>query len=146
VTLADVRACIGDNADSSMDDVVDATTGGDLPALDLALARARSADLSPIALLNALSRHLVQLHLALGEMETGTPTDVAMRAIRPPVHFSRTAAVRRQIGLWNRRRLDRALSLVAEADTQCKTTGLPENAICGQTLLRIAQAARAGAR
>lgn len=146
VTLADVRACVGDNADTSMDDVVDATTGGDLPALDLALARARSADLSPIALLNAMSRHLVQLHLTLGEMETGTPADVAMRAIRPPVHFSRAAAVRRQIGLWNRRRLDRALSLIAEADTQCKTTGLPENAVCGQTLLRIAQAARAGAR
>lgn len=146
VTLADVRACVGDNADSSMDDVVDATTGGDVAALDLALARARSADLSPIALLNALSRHLVQLHLAVSEIETGTPTDIALRGFRPPVHFSRASAVRRQVSLWNRRRLDRALTLIIEADTQCKTTGLPENAVCGQTLLRIAQAARAGAR
>ncbi|HEY4344840.1 MAG TPA: DNA polymerase III subunit delta, partial [Parvibaculum sp.] len=146
VTLADVRACVGDNADSSMGDVVDAATGGDLPALDIALARARSADLSPIALLNALSRHLIQLHLALAEIESGTPADAALRTIRPPVHFSRAGALRRQLGLWNRRRLDRALTLVAEADTQCKTTGLPENAICGQTLLRIAQAARAGIR
>ncbi|MCE9648058.1 MAG: DNA polymerase III subunit delta [Parvibaculum sp.] len=146
VTLADVRACVGDNAETGLDDVVDAATGGDLAALDVALARARSADLSPIALLNALSRHLIQLHLALGEIETGTPADAALRAIRPPVHFSRAGALRRQLGLWNRRRLDRALTLVADADTQCKTTGLPENAICGQTLLRIAQAARAGAR
>jgi DNA polymerase-3 subunit delta len=146
VTLADVRACVGDNADSSLDDVVDAATGGDLPALDVALARARSADLSPIAMLNALSRHLIQLHLALAEIETGTPADAALRTIRPPVHFSRAGALRRQLSLWNRRRLDRALALVAEADTQCKTTGLPEGAICGQTLLRIAQAARAGVR
>jgi DNA polymerase-3 subunit delta len=146
VTLADVRACVGDNAETGLDDVVDAATGGDLAALDVALARARGADLSPIALLNALSRHLVQLHLALGEIETGTPADAALRAIRPPVHFSRAGALRRQLGLWSRRRLDRALTLVAEADMQCKTTGLPENAICGQTLLRIAQAARAGAR
>lgn len=125
---------------------MDAATGGDLAALDVALARARSADLSPIALLNALSRHLIQLHLALAEIETGTPADAALRGIRPPVHFSRAGALRRQLSLWNRRRLDRALTLVVEADTQCKTTGLPENAICGQTLLRIAQAARAGAR
>jgi DNA polymerase-3 subunit delta len=146
VTLGDVRACIGDNAESSLDDVVDAATGGDLAGLDRALARARSADVSPIALLNALSRHLVQLHLAVADMETGTPPDAALRTIRPPVHFSRAAALRRQLGLWNRRRLDRALALVIEADTLCKTTGLPETAICGQTLMRIALAARAGAR
>lgn len=146
VTLADVRACVGDNADSGLDDVVDAAIGGDLAALDVALARARSADLSPIAMLNALSRHLIQLHLVVSEIESGTPADTAMRAMRPPVHFSRASMVRRQLSLWNRRRLDRALTLVVEADTQCKTTGLPENAICGQTLLRIAQAARAGMR
>ncbi|HEX7774942.1 MAG TPA: DNA polymerase III subunit delta, partial [Parvibaculum sp.] len=47
IGLGDVRACIGDNAASSLDDVVDAATGGDLVALDRALARARSADVSP---------------------------------------------------------------------------------------------------
>ncbi len=146
IDLADVRACIGDNAASNLDDVVDAATGGDLVALDRALARARSADVSPIALLNALGRHLQQLHLALAEIETGTPADAAMRTFRPPVHFSRTGIVRRQLGLWSRKRLDRALTLVVEADRDCKTTGLPEGAVCGQTLMRIAQAARAGAR
>ncbi len=77
---------------------------------------------------------------------TGTPADAAMRTLRPPVHFSRANIVRRQLGLWSRKRLDRALTLVVEADRDCKTTGLPEGAVCGQTLMRIAQAARAGAR
>lgn len=146
IGLDDVRACIGDNAASNLDDVVDAATGGDLAALDRALARARGAEVSPIALLNALARHLTQLHLALAEIETGTPADAAMRTLRPPVHFSRANIVRRQLGLWSRKRLDRALTLVVEADRDCKTTGLPEGAVCGQTLMRIAQAARAGAR
>lgn len=145
VTLADVRACIGDNAGSSLDDVVDAAIGGDLAALDLALVRARDADASPVALLNALSRHLQQLHLVRAEIETGTPAEIALRAFRPPLHFSRTGLVRRQLGLWTRRRLDKALALALDAEVACKTTGLPADAICGQALMRVAQAARSAA-
>lgn len=146
VALADVRVSVGDNSESSLDDAVDAALGGDLAALDLALLRARGADTSPVALVNALSRRLQQLHLVLAEMETGTPADVAIRAMRPPVHFSRAALLRRQLGLWNRRKLGKAMELAMEAEFQCKTTGLPEDAICGQVLMRIAQAARAGGR
>jgi DNA polymerase-3 subunit delta len=147
LTLADARACIGDNAGgSSLDDVVDAAASGDLAGLDLALARARAADTHAVALLNALVRHLQQLHLLLAEIESGTPADSAIRAIRPPVHFSRVNTLRRQTGLWTRRRLDKALALLLEAEGQCKTTGLPEMAICGQTLMRIAQAASQAAQ
>ncbi|MES1991905.1 MAG: DNA polymerase III subunit delta [Pseudomonadota bacterium] len=146
VTLDDVRACVGDNVESGMDAVVDAATGGDLAALDVALARSRSADVSPVALLNALSRHLIQLHLAMDGLENGQSPEMIVGAMRPIVHFSRKPKMQRQLTLWSRRRLDRALVIVAEADAQCKTTGLPERAICGQTLMRIAQAANAARR
>ena len=146
VTLDDVRACVGDNVESGLDAVVDAATGGDLAALDVALARSRSADVSPVALLNALSRHLMLLHLSMDAVENGASPDSVVETMRPPVHFSRKATVKRQMMLWNRRRLDRALSIVAEADAQCKTTGLPDRAVCGQTLMRIAQAAGAARR
>ncbi|MGV8997635.1 MAG: DNA polymerase III subunit delta [Parvibaculaceae bacterium] len=146
VTLDDVRACVGDNVESGLDAVVDAATGGDLAALDVALARSRSADVSPIALLNALSRHLIQLHLAMDSLENGSTPEMVVGAMRPMVHFSRKPKMQRQLTLWSRRRLDRALLIVAEADAQCKTTGLPERAICGQTLMRIAQAANAARR
>tara|TARA_R110000824_G_scaffold118960_14_gene271917 strand:+ start:36404 stop:37447 length:1044 start_codon:yes stop_codon:yes gene_type:complete len=146
VSLDDVRACIGDNVESGMDAVVDAATGGDLGALDIALARARSADVHSVALLNALTRHLIQLHLAMDSLENGMSPDSVVASMRPPVHFSRKPKMQRQLGLWNRRRIERALEIVAEADRQCKTTGLPEKAICGQTLMRIAQAANAARR
>ena len=146
VTLDDVRACVGDNVESGLDAVVDAATGGDLAALDVALARSRSADVSPIALLNALSRHLIQLHLAMDALENGQSPEMVVGAMRPMVHFSRKPKMQRQLTLWSRRRLDRALAIVVEADAQCKTTGLPERAICGQTLMRIAQAANAARR
>lgn len=145
VSLADARACIGDNAGSDLDDVVDAAVGGDLSALDLALVRARDADQSPVVLLNALSRHLQQLHLVRADIEAGTPAETALRALRPPLHFSRAGLVRRQLGLWTRRRLDKALALALDAENSCKTTGLPAEAVCAQALMRIAQAARSAA-
>lgn len=146
VSLEDVRACVGDNVESGLDAVVDAATGGDLPALDVALARSRSADVSPVLLLNALSRHLMQLHLSMEAIENGASPEVIVGAMRPNVHFTRKSKLMRQLTLWNRRRLDRALAIVAEADAQCKTTGLPVRAVCGQTLMRIAQAANAARR
>jgi len=146
VTLDDVRACIGDNVESSLDAVVDAAVGGELDALDIALARAHSADVNAIAMLNALSRHLIQLHLAMTGIENGQSPDSVVTAMRPMVHFARKPRMQRQLMLWNRKRIDRALEIVAEADRQCKTTGLPEKSICGQTLLRIAQAANAARR
>jgi len=146
VTLADTRDCIGDNAGSNLDAVIDATLGGELEGLDTALARARAADTNAIAILNALSRHLMQLQLATARVESGSDVAGAMRGFRPPVHFSRKNGITRQMSLWNRKKLDRALALALEAEGQCKTTGNPAEAICGQTLFRIAQGARSARR
>ena len=146
VTLADARECIGDNAGSSLDEVIDAALGGELENLDKALARARAADTNAVLILNMLSRHLMQLHLAAAHVENGSDLGGAMRSFRPPLHFKRKDAVTRQMKNWNRRKLDRALALALEAETQCKTTGSPAEAICGQTLFRIAQAARPARR
>jgi len=141
--LEDVRACIGDNSGAGLDELIDAALGGNLPALDFAFARARAADTNAIGMLSAVSRHVQQLHAASIEMEKGANVEVAMRAMRPPVHFSRKVEVQRQLRLWSRKRLDRALSLLLEAEFQCKSSGMPDSAICGQAMLRISQAARA---
>ena len=141
VTLEDVQACIGEAGGASLDALIDAAASGDLAGLDANLARARDADLNAVAILSALNRHLLQLHQVLGQTEAGGHLDTTLRGLRPPVHFSRQAALKRQCQLWSRRRPDRALALVMEADAACKTTGMPDRALCGQTLIRIAQAA-----
>lgn len=146
LTLDEARASVGDNAGSSLDEVIDAAMDGNMEGLDTALARARAADTNAIAILNALSRHLTQLHLAAARIETGSDIEGAIRSFRPPVHFSRKNSVQRQLRAWNRRKLDRALALVLEAEIQCKSAGQPDASICGQTLLRIAQGARSARR
>lgn len=141
ITLDDVRTCIGEAGGARLDALIDTTASGDLAGLNANLARAREADLNAIAILSALSRHLQRLHQILGQIEDGGNLDTILRALRPPVHFSRQAALKRQCRLWSRRRLDRALGLIMEADAACKTTGMPDMALSGQTLIRVAQAA-----
>jgi DNA polymerase III subunit delta len=57
-----------------------------------------------------------------------------------------TGSFRRQTGLWRATAIARALRLTLEAEIQCKTTGMPDQAICGRTLLQIGRLASAGAR
>jgi DNA polymerase-3 subunit delta len=146
VSLADVSACIGDTAATRLDEIIDAAAIGDFGALDIALAKASEADTAPVAILMSMTRHIQQLHLVLGRMEAGSDREAAIKALRPPVHFKRSASMKRQCGLWDRKRLERALSLLGDADRQCKTTGLPDRAICSQALMRVAQGARSGGR
>lgn len=146
VQLEDVTACIGDTGATRIDDIVDAAAIGDFGALDVALAKAAEADTAPIAILIAVTRHVQKLHLVLGRMDAGSDRDAAIKALRPPVHFKREASMKRQCSLWDRRRLQRAMELLGDADRQCKTTGLPDRAVCAQALMRVAQGARSGGR
>jgi DNA polymerase-3 subunit delta len=47
---------------------------------------------------------------------------------------------------WPPKRLGQALAILLEAELDCKTTGLPDEAVCGRALIRIANAARLGTR
>jgi DNA polymerase III subunit delta len=146
IRLEDVAACIGDSASTRIDSIVDAATSGDFAALDVALSKAGEADTAPVAILISVIRHVQQLHLVLGRIEAGSNQDAAIKSLRPPMHFKRQASLKRQCGLWNRKRLERAMELLGDADRQCKTTGLPAREICSQALMRVAQGARSGGR
>lgn len=142
ITLADVQACIGDTAAHALDDVVYAAAGGDVAALDAALQRAYTEGLAPVALLRMTSGHVQKLQLAVGHIERGGDLDGAMRAMRPPIFYKRQPAFRAQARQWDGRRLAGALALLTEAEIRCKTTGMPEHAVCARALFSIAAAGR----
>ncbi len=148
VSLQDAEAAVGDSTRVSIDSVVNAAFGGDPPALDRALEKALAEGVQPVAIIRSVSRHLTRLHMARGLMSTGRSADQAMQVLRPPVFFGVKDAFRDQLRRWDERRLNSAMGLVTEAEMDCKTTGLPAEAICGRTLIRLASAARSavGAR
>ena len=142
VSLADAEANVGDGAPLARDDVALATAGGDQAGLDRALMKCRLAGESPIAVLRTVIRHMQRLHLLSLKMAGGGDVGQLIKSQRPPIYFKHQPLVQRQLQHWRPQRLAQALAILTEAELDCKTTGLPGDAICGRALIRIANAAR----
>lgn len=142
LTLEAAEACIGDSAAIGLEDLCDAMAGGDRAALERCFSRCLLDGDGPIAVLRAAIRHLQRLHFAASLVAAGEPPDAALRRLRPPPHFKREASFRSQLRAWPASVLTRALDHLLEAEIACKSTGAPDEAICRDALLRIAQHAR----
>lgn len=142
VTLEDVRAAMGDEAEARVEEVCDAAGEGDLKRLDLALARLWAEDTSPIAVLRIAMSHFQRVALAKAFCERGETADGAMKKLRPPVHFMRAASFKSQVSRWREERLADALDLLLETEALCKTTGIPAEAVCARALFNIAAMVR----
>jgi len=146
VTLEDAVAVVGDSALLGLDDVIFGAAEGDHAGADRALARLFLEGASPVMVLRAMARHLIRLQLVAGLKADGGSAAQAVARLRPPVLFKLRDRLIAQAGRWTPDRLAAALDLVAEAELQCKTTGLPDQAICSRALMAVANAARARRR
>jgi DNA polymerase-3 subunit delta len=146
LSLADVRAVLSDGGDSSMNDAVDAALTGDPAGADRALALAYEEGTSPVGLIRVLLSELLRLRVAAGAMAAGASPQEAMAGMRPPVFFKRQPMVQKMLRLWPLSALDHALAAALAAEAACKTTGIPDQAYCRQTLLALATRARGAAR
>ena len=144
VSQADAQACVGDGAATSLDDVTVATAGGDYSGLDTALRRCHANGDAAVSIVRAVQRYFHRLHLAAGIMQTGVNANQAMAALRPPVFFKQQDTFRRQLGTWRPATLSTALQILTDTELDCKTTDLPDTALLGRALMRVAQAARQG--
>jgi DNA polymerase-3 subunit delta len=142
VGLEDVLACIGDSREASLDAVVMAALGCDVAALDRALDLACASGIHPVGVLRAVARHVQRLHLAASLVAAGKSVPEAMAGLRPPVFYKLQDGFRAHLRLWPPPRLAQALSLITQAELDCKATGAPAEALCARVLWQIAVAAR----
>ena len=142
VTLDDVQAAMGDEAEVRVEEACDAAGLGDLVRLDLALERLWTADISAVAVVRLAMTHFQRLLAVRAESQRGEPVDGAFRKLRPPLHFSRATAFKTQLQKWNETKLGDALDLLLETEALCKTTGMPARAVTGRTLFQVAAMAK----
>lgn len=146
VELEDAIAVVGDSAALSLDDLCFAALDGDMAGVDRALARSLQEGQSEVAVLRAISRHLMRLQITVARVNEGEAPDRAVKSLRPPVFFKRETQFKRQMQAWPAARIDRAIDLVLQAEISCKSTGIPAAAVCGRTLLQIAALGRQARR
>ena len=142
VSLADVRAAMGDEAEARAEEACDAAGSGDFARLDLALTRLWTADMAPIAVIRNAMGHFQRLALVRENMARGENMDNALRQLRPPLHFLRADSFKMQLRNWNGEKLNDALDVLLEAEVLAKTTAVPDEAVCGRTLMNIAAMAK----
>ena len=142
ISLDDVRAVMGDEAGARAEEASDAAGSGDFARLDLALERLWTAEMSAIAVIRGAMGHFQRLALVRENMARGENLDSAMRKLRPPIHFLRQDSFKAQAQRWNSEKLYDALDMLLEAEVLTKTTGVPNEAVCGRTLMNIAAMAK----
>lgn len=142
VTLQDIEAAMGDEAETRIEDACDAAGTGDFAALDLALERLRIADASPVAILRMAMSHFQRVGVLRAATEKGENPETALKRLRPPVHFQRSASMKAQAERWGQARIAEALDLLLDAEAFVKTTAVPAEAACGRALFSVAALAR----
>ncbi len=138
VTLADAERCVGDSALLGLEDLALATAGGDLAELERVLGRCQAQGNAPVSLLRAVARHFQRIHQVVGAVASGSSMDQAMKTLRPPVFWKTAAAFKSQVGAWQARSLAVTLEKLLEAETACKRSGAPAEALAARALLEIA--------
>jgi len=142
ISLKDAAAVMGDSSSMEIDDVVGATFDGDLITLDRALDRVFAEGGNPVQLVRALQRHADQLHLVLGHMAAGGNLDSAMFKARGAPRFGPgRRRFENHLRSWPIGRLGEALRRILEAEIECKSTGLPDEAIARRLCLALARSA-----
>ncbi len=142
ITLEDVRAVMGDEAEARSESACDAAGSGDLAKLDRELERLWVSDTQPAQVIRSALGHFQKLLQAREASARGTSMDDVMKRLRPPVHFSRSTAFKAQANRWNSDKLGEALDMLLEAEVLTRTTAVPAEAVTGRTLMNIAAMAR----
>ena len=137
ITQADVDAVIGDGGESDLERAAVAAADGDVPEISRALGRLFAEGESAVGILRAAQRHFLKLYTLALKCEAGATAEGAVKSLRPPVFFKDEPVLIRQVKKWPRGKVRRALSLLVEAEAAAKRTGMPDQALTGQVLIRL---------
>jgi DNA polymerase-3 subunit delta len=139
ITLADVRALVGDGGAVAMDETVDAVADGNATALDRGYRRLAASGTPGFLVAGAALRHFNFLQKSRAAVDSGDSAEAIVRRAVPPIYpFSRQAAVARQIERWSAARIARALALLDQAMLDSRLHGNLSDDVIAQALHLVA--------
>jgi DNA polymerase-3 subunit delta len=141
-----VRACVGDQASSSLDDALYAATLGDVPMADRSVERTFADGMAPVGVVRGVLNHLARMHIARGRMEGGASALDAVEGMRPPVFWKRRPDMVRAVGLWPAPRIAAAMAEARRTELACKQTGAPDGVLVRRLVLALARQGAAARR
>lgn len=146
ISIADVRALIGDAGAFDVDETIDAMASGDSAGLDRGYRRLISSGTPGFVVAGAALRHFNFLEKARAAVDDGEAAESIVRRAVPPIFFSRQTGVARQITVWSPSRITRALSLLDQAMLDSRLNGALTDEVIGQAMQLVAAIAPAPRR
>lgn len=146
ISVDEVIACSGDASILSFDDLTKNTASGQFVEANRILEQMLSEGMPPVTLLRALQNYFTRLHITRARMEQGEGQEKALAQLKPPLFFKVKNVFIQQLNIWGAPDLDRALSILRQAELQCKQSGMPAETICSQTVFTLSMAAQKLAR
>jgi len=141
VTAADIQQLTGDVARHEVDTLVDAAFSADLATLEREAGPQLRRVAGMQAVIGAALRHALLLQ-ALSRTEDRSATESILAAGR--IFFKRKPIVEQQRRMWPARKVDRAVTLLADAQLASRRQGHVGAAIVERALWSVALAARRG--
>jgi DNA polymerase-3 subunit delta len=141
VAIEDVDAIIGDASEQAIDRIVMPAASGKAAVALRELDKAIAAGEPPQMILLALLRHLQKLSQVRAALDAGRPAEVAVGALRPPLHFKIKDEFMRQVRGWTAERLSRAETAAFEAQKAARLSNRLERAITERLVMDVAEAA-----
>lgn len=143
IDTSDIAAIMGDASSFAMDELIDAVATGELTTVDHGLERLEAAGSSIDQIANATLRHFQMLHKLRAMHDEGIPAKQLVERTQPPIFFQRRDAVARQISLWQRADIEKAMDLLGGAILKSRLNQALGIAILSDAILALARVARA---
>ncbi len=138
VELDDIAAVISDASMLEVDGLVDAAFAGERADVETQFAKARNAGMPAYVITSAAQRQLSALHKARLAMEEGASLGEAAAIVQPFLHFSRKSAVETALKSWTSKRLEAAMTHLADATLAARKQSSLAIEIVERALLEIA--------
>lgn len=141
LTREDVLTLCADNAALVLDEIADALGTGHAQALDTALERALANAVNAQQILVSALNHFATLRRWRTEVDAGKSPGAVLDSARPRPHFSRRAAMERQLRVWTDDALNAALDRLQTAVADSRKRYDLQETIVKRTLLAISMMA-----
>ncbi|MBX7145812.1 MAG: DNA polymerase III subunit delta [Alphaproteobacteria bacterium] len=139
LTSKNIIECYSDNLGFSLDSLVYAVGDNNLSNLDQIFYKCLSDGHNPITILRSINRHFLRI-LTVKISLINTPNlDKALLLLKPPVFFKMKERFCKQVNAWSFDHIISIFSYLIDAEKECKKTGFPMDALCQQTLYKIAR-------
>jgi DNA polymerase-3 subunit delta len=141
ISVEDIKAVIGDNAAINNDDLSYFCASGNIANAIKTLDKLILEGTEPVAIIRILYYHFYKLISANSHLQEGKSLDEAINKLVPRIIFYRKSSFKNQLAFWPKDKLYHVLSLLYNAEKDCKTTNMPTKEICSRLIMQITSAA-----